>query len=82
MCRGGVLNSKLGMKLVIEFNPRQLPHLANWQHWSRGDYVTGLEPDANPPVGQATARKNGTLTMLEPGQSPNYELRIRIETGE
>jgi hypothetical protein len=77
--RTGVRNDALGLTLTIEFDPRQLPHLANWQHWGPGEYVTGLEPGTNPPVGQGGARAANELIILEPGETRDYELVIKAE---
>jgi hypothetical protein len=40
--------------------------------------VTGIEPGTHPPIGQAKARQQNTLIMIEPGESRNYELDIDI----
>jgi hypothetical protein len=59
-----------------------MPWLTNWQHWGKGEYVTGLEPGTNPPIGQAKARANNTLIFLEPGESREYSLEIEVLTKE
>ena len=78
-CVCGLHNEKLGLALSIKFNKNQLPWLTNWQHWGRGEYVTGLEPGTHPPVGQAKARKQGTLIHLEPGESRSYDLSLEVK---
>jgi hypothetical protein len=55
-----------------------LPWLINWQHWGKGEYVTGLEPATHPPIGQSQARAQGTLIHLEPGESRRYELEMEV----
>jgi hypothetical protein len=77
LCRVGAFNRKLGLKLSIGFDPEQLPCFTNWQHWAAGEYVTGLEPGTNFPVGQAAARDMGTLIVMEPGESRTYNLEIK-----
>lgn len=81
-CVCGVHNAALGMALSVEFNKQQLPWLTNWQHWGAGEYVLGLEPGTHPPVGQARARQDGTLIMLEPGERRRYEVTIRVHHDE
>ncbi len=81
LCRVGAFNQKLGLSLSIEFDPEQLPCFTNWQHWSEGEYVTGLEPGTNFPVGQSSARDAGNLIMLEPGESRIYNLAFKIASG-
>jgi hypothetical protein len=55
-----------------------LPWLTNWQHWGKGEYVTGIEPCTHPPHGQAWARKNNTLLFIEPGETTNYNLEAEV----
>lgn len=78
----GLYNPVLKLGVSIEFQKKQLPWLTNWQHWGYGEYVTGLEPGTNPPIGQMKARKEGKLIKLAPGESRNYELEIKVLKGE
>lgn len=79
-CVCGIHNAALGLLVTIQFPKKQLPCLTNWQHWAKGEYVTGIEPGTNPPIGQAAARKQGTLIILEPGEYRNYNLTIEVHT--
>ncbi|OZI09750.1 DUF4432 domain-containing protein [Siphonobacter sp. BAB-5385] len=79
-CQCGVYNETLGLALVIRFYKQQLPWLTNWQHWGKGEYVTGLEPGTHPPMGQAQARATRQLIWLEPGERRVYELEIEVLT--
>ena len=81
-CSCGLYNPKLGVALALHFNKRQLPSLTNWQHWGKGEYVTGLEPGTNPPIGQARARKQGELIYLQPGESKTYDLEFEVLANE
>ena len=74
----GLHNPNIELAAVLRFKKSQLPWLANWQHWGPGEYVTGLEPCTQPPIGQAAARKNGTLILLEPGEQRSYELELQV----
>lgn len=80
-CAAGLHNPRLQLAAVVRFKKSQLPWFVNWQHWAPGEYVTGLEPCTNPPVGQAAARKEGTLIMLQPGESRQYELELEVIEG-
>ena len=82
MCTIGLCNEKLGLAAVLRYQKRQLPALANWQHWGPGEYVTGLEPGTNLPIGQAKARAQKRLLHLDPGRSRTYDLEIRVLTRE
>ena len=81
-CTAGLYNAKIGLAVSLRFQKDQLPWLTNWQHWGRGEYVTGLEPGTNPPIGQAKAREQNTLLFLEPGQSRTYDLELEVLTDE
>ncbi|MFB9295131.1 aldose 1-epimerase family protein [Persicitalea jodogahamensis] len=78
IARCGIENSRLGIALEVSFNKNQLPWLTNWQHWGKGEYVTGLEPGTNPPIGQKNARAQNQLIMLEPGESRKYDLKFEV----
>src|SRR5690606_13099421 len=77
-CHCGIYNPRLGLALSIQFDKAQLPWLTNWQHWGPGEYVVGLEPGTHPPIGQAQARKDGTLIRLTPGERRSYDVEVRI----
>ena len=77
-CRCSAFNPAIGIGLEISFRKDQLPWLINWQHWGKGEYVTALEPGTNLTVGQSRARKDGTLIILGPGESREYELKLQI----
>ena len=66
----------------MRFHKKQLPWLTNWQHWGKNEYVTGLEPGTNPPIGQAMARKENHLIHLAPGESRSYDVEIEVLENE
>src|SRR5699024_1653688 len=78
-CRCGIKNSGIGVKVSLEYAKSQLPWLTNWQHWGKGEYVTALEPGTHPPVGQAKARKDGTLIQLNVGETKRYAIQLTVE---
>ena len=82
MCTVGLHNAKLSLAVALRYKKKQFPCLANWQHWGPGEYVTGLEPGTNPPIGQAAARKQKKLIHLDPGKSRTYDLEITVLTQE
>lgn len=77
-CSAGLHNAQLGLAVALRFQKSQLPWLTNWQHWGRGEYVTGIEPGTHPPIGQAKAREQGTLLWLEPGENRLYDVEIEV----
>jgi hypothetical protein len=77
-CMCAVQNNNLNIRAEIKFNKKELPYFTNWQHWAPGEYVTGLEPGTNPPIGQAAARKENKLIFLEPRETRTYDVRLAI----
>ena len=77
----GFANDQLELGLKISFSKTQMPWLIHWQHWGKNEYVTALEPATNPPIGQAAARENGTLILLQPGESRSYEIDLEVVSG-
>lgn len=78
-CSCGLNNAQLRLSVSLRFKKAQLPCLINWQHWAKGEYVTGLEPSTNELIGQAKARERNQLIFLQPGETKNYDLEVRVE---
>lgn len=78
----GIYNSKLGIAVALKFQKEQLPWMANWQHWGKGEYVTGLEPSTHPLSGQAKAREDGSLIFINPGETRSYDLELEVLSDE
>ncbi|MEO8762784.1 MAG: aldose 1-epimerase family protein [Ginsengibacter sp.] len=78
ICKCGFYNPGLQLAVSLQFYKKQLPWLTNWQHWGKGEYVTGLEPGTNPPTGQSKAREKGDLIFIAPGDSRMYDLEIGV----
>ena len=81
-CICGLYNPHNGLAVALKYQKKELPWLINWQHWGKGEYVTGLEPATHPPIGQKTAREEGSLILLEPGENRHYHLELDILTEE
>ena len=79
-CVCGLYNPHIKLAVALRFPKNQLPWLTNWQHWGKGEYVTGLEPGTNPPIGQAKARKEQELILLAPGETRSYDLEFEVLT--
>lgn len=78
ICQCGIHNEKLELAFIVSFPKKQLPWMTNWQHWGPGEYVTGLEPGSNPPIGQKKAREEGTLKFIQPGETVSYEMTLEV----
>lgn len=82
ICTTGLYNSNTQLAVILKFKKKQLPWLTNWQHWGKGEYVTGLEPGTHPPVGQAEVRRKNELIFLAPGEKKQYDLTLEIMNKE
>jgi hypothetical protein len=80
-CICGIHNPALELAVAIQFNKQELPWMTNWQHWGKGEYVTGLEPGSHPPIGQSKARENETLVFIAPGERIQYTLSFQAIQG-
>ncbi|MCF2501128.1 MULTISPECIES: aldose 1-epimerase family protein [Dyadobacter] len=76
----GLYNEKIGLAVGLKFKKEQLPWMANWQHWGKGEYVTGLEPSTHPLTGQAKAREDKTLIFIGPEETKVYDLELNVMT--
>ena len=78
MCICGLHNGAIGIAVALKFPKKQLPWFTNWQHFGKGEYVTGLEPGTNPPIGQAAARARNELLFIQPGEIKVFDLEIEL----
>ena len=77
LCTAGIKNPKLGITAQLKFKNTQLPCLTNWQHWGHGEYITGIEPGTNFPIGQKAAREQDRLTILKPHEKKRFRTNLR-----
>lgn len=73
----GVVNTKRGFGVKVEFNKKDYPRLGNWQHWGPGGSYTGaLEPMTAGVEGRPVDEKNGWVRYLEPGATADLACDI------
>lgn len=73
----GVVNTRQGFGLRIEYNQKDYARLGNWQHWGPGGSYTGaLEPMTAGVEGRPNDQAAGWLQYLEPGET--RELRCTL----
>jgi len=66
------------IQVTLSWGSDVLPNLVQWRMPGAGTHVLGLEPSNCLVAGRSAERANGTLAILEPGQSVNYELGIKV----
>lgn len=74
----GLFNPSLGLEVLVTARKSQLPALTNWQHFGHREYVLGLEPGTNYPIGQSAAQEQGKLLLAQPGESYEYHLKFSV----
>lgn len=83
--RAAVLNADIGdgraAGLEVAFDLAATPRLFQWRVMNEGHYVVGLEPGNLELDGRQAAREAGRLVVLEPGESREYDLRLRLLHG-
>ncbi len=67
--------------LQFEWDTRTLPYLTQWKNTRQGIYVSGIEPGNCIPEGQVTARDQGRLVMLEPGEERVFNCALTVLDG-
>ncbi|MBX6320604.1 MAG: aldose 1-epimerase family protein [Rhodospirillaceae bacterium] len=70
-----------GLGFLLEFDPRQLPALWQWQNLQEGDYVVGIEPCTVFPGTREEQKARGEIRWLEHGQGCDYGLRFSVVAG-
>lgn len=81
-CRIGLINDKLKLGLEISYPKKALPRMANWQHYGpRGSYACGLEPFSGSLLGSKRDKHKLAQPFLEPGETRNYQLKLRVLKG-
>ncbi len=69
------------VSLTLRWHTAALTHLTEWHMAGAGTHVLGIEPGNCPVKGRATARADGTLVTLAPGDSQSFQLALDIEVG-
>lgn len=72
-------NPDLGATVKLEFSASQLPYFVEWKQVGEQDYVVGMEPATNPPIGRAKVRESGELNFLEPEQKREFDITVSFE---
>lgn len=70
---------KLGTKLTITFDAKELDGFVEWKMMGKRDYVLGLECGNCTADGRDIMRKTGMLKFLEPGESKTYQVTVTLE---
>ena len=70
-----------GIGLGFTYPKSQLPFLNQWKFLGVGNYVTGIEPANCTVLGRAVNRADGTLQILEPGETTEFDIELSVLAG-
>ncbi len=76
------MSGPVPLSVRLSWSTRQLPKLVQWKMPGAGVHVLGIEPANCYVEGRAVERARGTLLMLEPGETREYELAFEVVTNE
>ncbi len=79
--RACLYNEKLGMGVTVSYLKSQLPNFTEWKHMGEGEYIVGMEPCTNPPIGRSAARARGELQFLQPGDQRRFDIELGVVDG-
>jgi hypothetical protein len=75
----GIVNGSRGLGVEVTYLTRQMPRLANWQHYGPGGaYVCALEPFHGSLFGKDRDSHPLAAQWLDPGESRQYEVGMRV----
>lgn len=78
MGKAAIYQPKLKLGLEITFDAEQLDGFVEWKMMGVRDYVLGLECGNCYPDGRSAMRETGMLKFLEPGETQDYTVNIRL----
>lgn len=78
MATMGIVNQRLGMALDVRYRVAELPYLIQWKQMGMGEYAIGLEPSNSFPEGQTSVRERGLLQQIQPGESIESFVQIKV----
>ncbi len=73
-----IKNRELGIALSLQFSKEAFPYLTQWNQFGCGDYVLGIEPSSCKMIGRAAALEQGVADDLLPGESKEFDVKVKI----
>ncbi len=71
-------NNGHGLGVYLTYPKKELPQYTQWKMVGEGAYVVGMEPGNCVPEGRVSARKRGTLKILQPGEKVTFHLEVGV----
>jgi hypothetical protein len=76
--RSAVALANDDLALMLEWDTTHAPYFTQWKNTHQGIYVSGIEPGNCIPEGQNSAREQGRLVFLNPGESQRFESVLTV----
>lgn len=76
MVRIEIINKRLGIKAVLEYEKENLPNFTQWKSLKSTDYALGLEPCNCSVFGRVLEKGNGTIKKLKPFEKKSFNLNL------
>lgn len=76
--RAGIYQKETGFGLILSYDTHVLRRFTQWNNFSKGQYVLGLEPGSNWVEGKKVERSRDVIPSLKPQESVKYTIRIQI----
>lgn len=80
--KAAIVNPALGLGAYVECEERELPCFTQWVQLGEQDYVVGLEPGKNNPVGRKQAIEEQSIVEIQPGETQYAHVEIGVLEGE
>lgn len=68
--------------VTLSWDTSTLPQLVQWRMPGAGAHVLGIEPTNCNVRGRAASRNDGSLYMMEPGESRDFHLRLELDVAD
>jgi len=76
-----IVNPRLGdggLAVYARYRQKELPEFTEWKMLGEGDYVVGMEPANARVEGRARERERGSLKIIAPGESVEFQVEIGV----
>lgn len=77
-----LINDELNIGVYVKYNIGQLFNLVEWKQLRSGTYVVGIEPSNCYEEGRNNSRDDGTLQLIQPGETRHFDVEIGILDGK
>ena len=79
MARMTLRNQNSGMAMEVAYRKAELPFFTQWKKMGQQEYAMGFEPANCHPEGQTKEKENGTLKIIEPGETIDFKIVITLK---